>query len=93
MHTNVPGVRCVTPCSNRLDLGRYARSITLSTLPPCGVCRSSVPSVDSINYRRKKKTSTLRPEGEANGGGPPRVARPHVCHERAHLAPTHLGGW
>ena len=57
MHTNVPGVRCVTPCSNRLDLGRYARSITLSTLPPCGVCRSSVPSVDSINYKRNQRKS------------------------------------
>ena len=29
--------------------------VVLLSLPPCGVCRSPVPSVYSINYKRKKK--------------------------------------
>ena len=29
------------------------------SLPPCGVCRSPVPSVYSINYKRKKKWSPV----------------------------------
>ena len=34
-------------------------SLMIFSLPPCGVCRSPVPSVYSINYKRKKKNMVV----------------------------------
>ena len=35
-------------------VGQKLVSLMIFSLPPCGVCRSPVPSVYSINYKRKK---------------------------------------
>ena len=34
-------------------------SLMIFSLPPCGVCRSPVPSVYSINYKRKKNKAYM----------------------------------
>ena len=53
-------------------------SLLIFSLPPCGVCRSSVPSVYSINYKRKKANANRVASGGASRDPITLLAKEHI---------------